>query len=87
MINSTYFFLDNETKKKRSARTTKKQIEIIISFLEENKILLQGKVEPRDISKLKSKWDELGLLLNSSGKGPVKTTDQWKHVSVHFNIL
>lgn len=76
-----------EQAKKRGPRTTKKQIEIIVEFLQTNNILLKGKLEPKEIAIAKQKWHEMSELLNSCGQGPIKTTEQWKKVVTCFDDL
>lgn len=66
--------MDGEEKKLRAARTTKKQVEIIINFLEANPNLLN-----RDEA---YKWIELKDILNSGSIGPQKSISQWKSVSI-----
>lgn len=62
-------------------RATKKQIETMVSFIEENKemsyTLVKSQAEQKDIE---SKWGNLKALLNSQ-EGPQRTVKQWKSVS------
>lgn len=77
------YFVEKKVRK-RNARTTKQQIDVIVNFLEDNKILIQGKVEPKDLQKVEALWVELTSLLNGTGKGPKRSVDEWKTVVKEF---
>lgn len=67
---------------KRAPRTTKKQLELMIDFINENKIIVQfDKENPNDFKTYNEKWMELSETLNRSGLGPIKNLRQWKRVS------
>jgi hypothetical protein len=72
---------NNQIKKKRAPRTTKKQIEIITAFIEANPSILMGATNGTEVPQNNRLWDQLTEELNNSGIGPQKTKSQWKAVS------
>ena len=64
----------------RSPRTTKAQKEFIINYLDSNKILLGGKINPCELPKVNKLWERLTNEVNKIG--PPKTVKQWKDVSI-----
>lgn len=66
----------------RSKKTTKEQMELLIQFIESNRILVSGKCHPMKSHELEEKWDEVTNLLNSTESGARKDKKQWKAVSV-----
>jgi hypothetical protein len=64
----------------RSARTTKKQKKFVINFLSENQLLLGGKINPLDLTKVDKLWEKLRKEANELG--PPKTIKQWKKVCI-----
>ncbi|XP_044746587.1 uncharacterized protein LOC123308105 [Coccinella septempunctata] len=61
----------------RSARMTKKQKQLLISYLEVNKEMLKFKHPIIELPTIKKKWEELALMLNNE-PGANKTVKQWK---------
>ena len=64
----------------RSPRTTKAQKEFIINYLDSNKILLGGNINPYKLPKVNKLWERLTNEVNKIG--PPKTVKQWKDVSI-----
>lgn len=65
--------------KKRGSRISKKQIDILINYIQENQIMLSGKLNQKDQANVSKKWEELANMLNTSG-GAKKNVVQWKKV-------
>lgn len=53
---------------KKRARSSKKQIQILVDFVRDNNEMSEDN------------WDEITLTLNSSGQGPQKCKGEWKKV-------
>lgn len=80
-----FFYLENiPNEKQREKKTTAFQYQIYVEFLEANPDVVYKKLDPTlDANHFSDKWEELKTLLNSSGKGPQKTVEQWQSVSKH----
>lgn len=65
---------------KRSGRMTKFQKEYMINFLEGHTFLIEAKVNPCDLPKLKTCWEDLTKELNNM-PGAKKNIKGWKDVS------
>lgn len=65
----------------RAPRTTKCQKEYIVNFLEQNKILVSGKVNPFQLTKVNQLWEKMVTELNKMG--PSKSIKAWKDVSIN----
>lgn len=77
-----------ETIKKKNARLSARQLDILLSYMETNKDLREGKINPH-LTKVdrKRKWCELAEILNAEGRlfcSAVKTPDQWRKVSLIY---
>lgn len=70
----------------RLKRTTNKQYEVLLDFVENNKILVHGKTRPAEADTVKKLWETFAQNINSLGIGPCKTGDQWKRVSFRVKI-
>lgn len=68
----------------RNKKTNKSQMEVIVNFLEQNRVLVTGKTHPLNPGELDDKWEELTVLLNSVENGARKEKKQWKTVSIQF---
>ncbi|CAG9816542.1 unnamed protein product [Phaedon cochleariae] len=62
----------------RNKKTNKAQMEMIVNFLEQNRVLVTGKTHPLNPSELDDKWEELTVLLNTVENGARKEKKQWK---------
>nr|CAI5847197.1 unnamed protein product [Callosobruchus analis] len=62
----------------RNKKTTKPQMEVIVQFLEENKIIIHGKCHPMQTSQIEEKWRELSEKLNEVPNGARKEIKDWK---------
>ncbi|CAH1977136.1 unnamed protein product [Acanthoscelides obtectus] len=62
----------------RSKRTNKDQMEMIINFLGENRVLVTQKMHPLNTGDCEPLWDELTEKLNSVENGARKDKKQWK---------
>lgn len=65
----------------RLKRTTPAQYELLLNFVEENRILLHGKTKPQESDMIKKLWEKFAAYINPLGLGPVKLAHQWKNVS------
>lgn len=65
---------------------SKIQKEYLVSYFEENRFLLETKINPSNLEKYKTKWNELVNKLNTI-EGAKKTVNQWKDVSISHVIL
>lgn len=68
----------------KRARTTKKQISTLVDYIENNKSMIYSSKTHEDGREIEKNWTELKTILNQVG-GPVKSTKQWKNVSVLRN--
>lgn len=80
--------MESEETNKRKPRLSARQLEILLSYMESNKALREGKINPF-LSKAdrKRKWCELAEILNEEGRlfsGAVKTPDQWRKVNLNY---
>ncbi|KAK9708081.1 Myb/SANT-like DNA-binding domain [Popillia japonica] len=66
--------------KVRLSRTTHKQYEYLIQFLEQNSVITRGKSTPSEVSIIKDLWKKFAAEINSKNIGPFKTVDQWKRI-------
>nr|CAI5843677.1 unnamed protein product [Callosobruchus analis] len=62
----------------RNKKTAKPQMEVIVQFLEENKIIIHGKCHPMQTSQIEEKWRELSEKLNEVPNGARKEIKDWK---------
>ncbi|VEN38471.1 unnamed protein product [Callosobruchus maculatus] len=62
----------------RNKTTIKPQMEVIVQFLEENKIIIHGKCHPMQTSQIEEKWRELSEKLNEVPNGARKEIKDWK---------
>ncbi|GLV33433.1 proliferation disrupter, partial [Carabus blaptoides fortunei] len=62
---------------KRTAKTTHKQYEIYVKYLEDCSFLRTGKTAP-DKEHNNEIWKKLTLELNSTGVGPSRNVEAWK---------
>ncbi|KAJ8974789.1 hypothetical protein NQ317_017439 [Molorchus minor] len=66
---------------KKSKRTSKKQFESYLKFLESSDLLRTGKLKPTDEPKdVQNIWEKMACELNACGDGPIRTTQEWKKV-------
>lgn len=65
---------------KRGTRMTKCQKEFFINYLEDHKLLIESKMNPKDIAKVRACWEELAGGLNNL-PGAKKNIKGWKDVS------
>lgn len=65
---------------KKRQRTTKKQFEIIVNYLEANKELVNNE-KGLHFNESEKKWRTLTDQLNSQNIGPQKTQKEWRNVS------
>ncbi|VEN47211.1 unnamed protein product [Callosobruchus maculatus] len=63
----------------RSKRTTKTQMEILINFLDENRVAVTQKMHPLKTDEVEKKWDEIVVILNNVENGAKKDKKQWKN--------
>ncbi|KFM78177.1 hypothetical protein X975_17840, partial [Stegodyphus mimosarum] len=72
--------IDTEKKwRKRIGRFSPRQLEMIVSYMEQNTSLAQGKLSIEfSKSDRRQKWKELSEMLNAERFGPKKTSDQWR---------
>ncbi|CAH0546668.1 unnamed protein product [Brassicogethes aeneus] len=64
----------------RSGRTTKKQFEELLHFVQENKHILNFKLKPTEVVTVNSLWNDFATRINKKNIGPAKTSSQWKQV-------
>ncbi|XP_044766715.1 uncharacterized protein LOC123322766 [Coccinella septempunctata] len=62
----------------RNRKTTKNQMEVIIIFLENDRLMVTGKTHPLHMEEIKNKWTELTGLPNGIENGARKHQKQWK---------
>nr|CAI5860924.1 unnamed protein product [Callosobruchus analis] len=62
----------------RNKKTSKPQMEVMVQFLEENKIIIYGKSHPMQTSQIEEKWRELSEKLNEVPNGARKEIKDWK---------
>jgi len=74
--------MNNEEKKKRAAKTTRRQYELYLEELRANKAFRENKLDATRPNIIEESWENLSHKLNASG-GPVKSLQEWKRV--HFN--
>lgn len=65
---------------KRLPKTTKKQYEELLNFVEKNKILLRGKITASKADKVEKLWQEFAIQINAKALGCPKTARQWRKV-------
>lgn len=66
----------------RKKRTSRKQFEIYLNYLQNHERLRSGKLTPSDDPKdLIKIWDSLTVALNATGEGPTRESQEWKKVS------
>lgn len=65
---------------KRLPKTTKMQYEELLNFVEQNKILLRGKITASKADKIEKLWQEFAVKINAKGLGAPKTARQWRKV-------
>lgn len=72
---------------KRVARTSMKQFEMLLNFMENHQQLVSGKLEVnftiRDRQRL---WEELSEKLNAAGNGSRKDAEKWRKVMLLFSF-
>lgn len=73
--------MEVEKRKVRSCRMTKIQKEHFIQYLEQNKFMIETKISPTDLPKLKRCWENLSVELNNL-PGANKNVKEWKYVSI-----
>lgn len=65
----------------RSKRMTKKQKQMLVEYLEQNKELMVSDMNPLLVNYVQKKWEKLAELLNDEDVGGCKkTVKQWKVV-------
>lgn len=65
----------------RTKRTSKKQFQIYVKYLENNEKLRTGKLTPSDDPKnISNIWECMTAELNATGDGPKRNTQEWKKV-------
>lgn len=69
-----------EEKKKRAAKTTRKQYEIYLEELRVNEAFRENKLDATQPNIIEDSWQNLCQKLNASG-GPVKSVQEWKRVN------
>ena len=70
-------------KSKRSKKTTQRQYELMINFIENHPKMINGKLTPSFTAQHRDNlWKELSNLLNSDGIGPEKPPEKWRKVSI-----
>jgi len=74
--------MDKEEKKKRAAKTTRRQYEMYLEELRANKAFRENKFDATQPNIIDESWQKLCNKLNASG-GPVKSVQEWKRI--HFN--
>ncbi|XP_018394990.1 PREDICTED: uncharacterized protein LOC108773624 [Cyphomyrmex costatus] len=59
---------------------TYKQREILLTYMESHRELLQGRLSSKSESRrtMKDMWDDLANILNSSAEGPKKNSEEWR---------
>lgn len=67
----------------RSRKTIKAQMEVIVNFLERNRVLVTGKTHPLNQDELERKWVELTEILNGVEK-KLKTCKNLKNDILYF---
>lgn len=65
---------------KRLQKTTRRQYEELLDFVETNKIIIHGKSKPHEAKKVCELWKSFAMKNNSAGYGPEKTAEQWRKV-------
>lgn len=81
--------MDKKEKKKRAAKTTRRQYELYLEELRVNKALRENKFDATQPNIIDESWQKLCEKLNASG-GPVKSTQEWKRVNFNkliYNLL
>ncbi|KAK4882216.1 hypothetical protein RN001_005535 [Aquatica leii] len=67
------------TKRKRTKNTSNDQLEIYLTFMEEDYIFRSGTVNPTvSPNYITNKWEEISNKLNSVGDGPQLSSEEWK---------
>lgn len=67
---------------KRQKKTSRKQYEEMLGFIENNnKILVHGKTNPQNAKTVDTLWDSFALKVNALGYGAPKSGAQWRKVS------
>lgn len=72
--------------RRRAPRTTRKQYEIIMDYLEKNEDLFTCEKNADNFVKIQNKWLELTQQLNSCNAGPQKSIKDWKNVNIFLNF-
>lgn len=66
-------------RRQRAPKTTQDQYEAFLDFAVKNYIIIDNKREPHDTEQMAQvKWDELTAILNTSGRGPQRSTKEWQ---------
>ncbi|GLV37565.1 hypothetical protein CBL_20377 [Carabus blaptoides fortunei] len=65
---------------RKKVRPTPKQFEILLNFIQSNRILISRKTTPNEAcnNEIKTLWLEITGILNAVGSGAFKTVDGWK---------
>lgn len=71
----------------RSKKTTKKQFEELITFIENHKVLVGGgRTKPRDEKVVEELWNHFASNVSNSEYGPVKSAKQWRKVWSEWKV-
>lgn len=67
--------------KKRDARTTQRQYELMLDFMIKHPDIASGRHANTKRANYEKHWEELAHVLNSDTAGPSKATSKWMKVS------